>query len=57
MALKKGIYIFGIKYGARKDCIGACGITLNWNGNKVLEIFGNDEEIHEFEMSLSSIEG
>lgn len=46
-----------MKYAAAVKNIDSSALSLHWNGNRVTDIFGTDSQAHEFQISLTGIEG
>lgn len=44
-------------YAAKQNRADSMGVSIHWNGNKVIEMTEKDNKIHEYEVVLEAIDG
>ena len=57
LKLKKGVYVFRVRYASKRGLLETSQMSIHWNGVKVLHILPKDEEIHDLEVTLEAVDG
>lgn len=55
--LKNGSYIFGMEYAGAINSLSSSGMSIYWNGRKMIHTIASDNEVHELQIDFVAVDG
>lgn len=55
--LKNGSYIFEMEYAVAINSLSSSGMSIYWNGRKMIYTIASDNEVHELQIDFVAVDG